>query len=181
MTDLHEEYMLTVRGYRRQGIECFIHDSVILAADVKVWHYARVLQGAQLGLGCSIGGGTEIGRGSIIGAHARIGANCFLPPNSIIGTRVFIGPSVTFCDDRHPYVHGPDDPDYTAEPPVVEDEAVIGAGAVILPGVRIGARAIVAAGALVTRDVPARACVMSRPAKLHNLSVESAEKLKVAV
>jgi acetyltransferase-like isoleucine patch superfamily enzyme len=131
----------------------------------KVWWYAVVLQDVRIGVNCSIGSHTEIGRGSKIGDQSRIGALCFLPPNSQIGCSVFIGPGVVFTDDRFPMIHDPADPPYTAEPPIVEDYANIGAAAVILPGVRIGAGAFVAAGAVVTKDVPAGGMVLGLPAR----------------
>lgn len=135
-----------------------------------VWHYAVVLQQVVIHEGVSIGSHCEIGRGSRIGARSRIGNGCFLPPNTEVGERVFIGPHVVMCDDRHPRVPVPGIPSYFAEPPVIADDAVIGAGAVILPGVRIGRNARVAAGALVTRDVPDGGCVKSAPAREYALS-----------
>jgi acetyltransferase-like isoleucine patch superfamily enzyme len=75
---------------------------------------------------------------------------------------VFIGPCVTMTDDRHPRVGNAD---YNAEPPVIGDDARIGAGVVILPGVVIGARAMVGAGSVVTSSVPAGAAVRGTPAR----------------
>lgn len=119
------------------------------------WHFCRILADVVMGEHCSVGGGTEIGRGSRIGDHSRIGANAFLPPNSRIGRYVFVGPGVVFTDDKHPRIPAPGDPPYDAQPPVVDDGASIGAGCVILPGVHIGAGARIAAGTVVTKDVPA--------------------------
>ncbi len=145
--------------------QCFVDRSARIGCGVKVWHCARVLADVVLGDDVMIGGGTEIGRGSIIGNGTRIQANCFLPSHSQIGARVFIGPNVVFTDDRYPCVHLPNDPPYVAMPPVVEDHASIGAGAVILPGVRIGRGARVAAGAVVTEDVPAFTMALGVPAR----------------
>lgn len=143
----------------------FVDDSVEMAEGVKVWHFARVLAGVKLGLNVSIGGGSEIGRGSVIGNYSRIGANCFLPSNSIIGEKVFIGPGVNFADDMTPFVRMEGDPPYLAQPPVVGNGASIGLGALIMPGITIGPDAFVAAGAVVTKDVPAGGSVMGIPAK----------------
>ena len=78
---------------------------------------------------------------------------------------MFIGPGVTCTDDRHPKILAPGE-SYTAEPPTIEDFVSIGAGAVILPGVRIGHHAKVAAGAIVTRHVAPHTLVRCLPARV---------------
>jgi acetyltransferase-like isoleucine patch superfamily enzyme len=135
-----------------------------MGRNVKVWHFARVLQYAVIGDACSIGGGAEIGQGSVIGTKSRISAGVFLPSNSKIGESVFIGPNVTFTDDKHPRILNPGET-YTAEPPVIEDFVAIGAGAIILPGIRIGHHSFVAAGAIVTKDVPPNTHIRGEPSR----------------
>lgn len=129
----------------------FIDPTAILSARVTVWHYARILAGAVLAEDTSIGSGAEVGRDSVIGARTRISAGVFLPTGSVIGNDVFIGPNVTFTDDKYPKANNPK---YKAEPPLVEDGASIGAGATILPGVIVGRHATVGAGSVVTHHVP---------------------------
>lgn len=149
----------------------YVHETARIHQSASVWHGARILADVVIGHNVSIGGGTEIGRGSTIGNYTRIGANCFLPPNSKVGHNVFIGPSVSCADDRHPFVRVKgDDPPYNAEPPVIDDGASIGLGAVLLPGVHIGTSAIVGAGAVVTKDVPAGCVVYGEPARMKALS-----------
>ena len=187
MTDLHEIYNTVPTGtmplwnnpevVRRPIV--YIHPSASVHQTTSVWHGARILADVAIGHNCSIGGGTEIGRGSKVGNYTRIGANCFFPPNSVIGNSVFIGPGVNCADDRHPYVRMQgDDPPYTPEPPVIEDGAVIGLGAVLLPGVRIGKNAFVAAGSVVTRDVPDNVTVKGPAAKPYVLSEIAAQALR---
>lgn len=135
-----------------------------------VWHYAVILADVVIGEGVSIASHCEIGRGSRIGAFSRIGSGTFLPPDTEVGERVFIGPHVTMCDDKHPRVHVAGMPPYFAEPPVIEHDAVVGAGAILLPGVRIGHSARVAAGAIVTKDVEPFGCVKGEPAREYELS-----------
>lgn len=141
----------------------FIHPSADVDDTAKVWHYAVVMDLVRIGPGCSIGSRAEIGRGTTIGEGSRISSGVFLPPNSKIGKRVFIGPNTTFTDDRYPRVGNHD---YKAEPPIIEDDAAIGAGCVILPGVRIGARSLIGAGSVVTKDVPPDSILRGDPSAI---------------
>ena len=145
----------------------FVDPEAKIGANVKIWQFASVLKDAVIGDSVSIGAGAEIGRGCVIGENSRIAHGVFLPPNSKIGRNVFIGPSVTFTDDKNPRVGNVE---YFAQPPIVEDMAAIGAGAVVLPGVHIGWGALVGAGSIVTKDVPARITVMGNPARIYERS-----------
>jgi acetyltransferase-like isoleucine patch superfamily enzyme len=114
-----------------------------------------------------IGSGVWIGEGTVIGAMTRIQHGAFITKNTRIGYGVFIGPNATLTDDKYPTVgtvlpH--ENYHYNAQPPILEDKCSIGAGAVILAGVRIGMGAMVGAGAVVTKDVPAYASVVGVPA-----------------
>lgn len=147
-------------------IEAYFDASATMPGDSVVWWYARVLAECRIGHCVSIGGGTELGRGTIVGNHSRIGANCFFPPHSVIGEYVFVGPGVNCADDMHPKVPMDGDEPYEARPPIIEDFAVIGIGCVLLPGVRIGHHAFVAAGSVVTSDVAPHAMVKGQPARV---------------
>lgn len=150
-----------------------IHHTAKIGEGSKVWHFAVVLADVVIGRWCNIGAHCEIGHGTTIGDATRIGSGTFLPPNSRIGRHVFIAPGVKCGDDRHPYVHCEDDPPYTPEPPQIDDGAVIGIGAVLLPGVRIGKHALVAAGSVVTHDVAAGTAVKGNPATFFPLSARA--------
>lgn len=134
----------------------FIHQLATVHQTAKVWHFAIIHEFVILCDGVSIGSRAEISKGCVIERNSRISSGVFLPPNSIVGQRVFIGPNTTFTDDKHPKSGNSG---YKAEPPVIEDDASIGAGCVILPGVRIGAGAMIGAGSVVTKDVPRGATV----------------------
>jgi acetyltransferase-like isoleucine patch superfamily enzyme len=183
MTDLHEiakeqrwspqEAAVMLELYQRDKLGaipsvqmCFIDPSATVGVGTKVWHYSCVLADVVLGDSVNIGSGCEIGRGSTIGNRTRIGAHVFLPPNSTVGADVFIGPGVICTDDKHPRCGNSD---YIAEPPIIEDGASVGAGAVLLPGVRIGRNARVAAGSLVTKDVPDDGHVLGFPARTRTM------------
>ena len=134
----------------------YISPNAQIGKNVAIWRFCNIMDGVTLGDNVSIGGCTEIGRGSQIGEGSRIGYGVFIPNNSKIGRNVFIGPNTTFCDDKHPRCGNVK---YDAEPPVIEDWVSIGAGAVVLPGVRIGWGATVGAGSIVTKDVVAQTIV----------------------
>lgn len=140
----------------------FIDESAKLGQRVTVWHFATILANVEIGDDVSIGSHAEIGRGSVIGEGSRISAFVFLPPNSRVGNRVFIAPHAMFCDDKTPRAGNAD---YFAQPPVIEDDAVIGANATILPGIRIGHHAVIGAGAIVTHDVEPHMTVYGTPSR----------------
>ena len=151
----------------------FIDASSRIGPRTVIWHFAVILANVVIGADCSIGSGTEIGRGSTIGDLTRISAHVFLPSNSRIGQQVFIGPGVICTDDRYPCARERGEPPYVAQPPTIEDGAIIGAGSVILPGVVIGHHAFVGAGAIVTQNVPSGILVRGEAARPHLLRVGS--------
>lgn len=128
----------------------FVDPTAKIGVGACVWQFASILADVVLGSDCNVGSNAEIGRKSVIGSGTRISHGVFLPAKSKIGERVFIGPNATLTDDKWPRC-GNDD--YVAQPPILEDECAIGAGAVILPGVRIGKGAMIGAGAVVVKDV----------------------------
>lgn len=129
-------------------------------SNSKAWDPCKVYASARIGDEINIGNFSEIGDGVEIGDRTRIGAFAFIPEGVKIGKDVFIGPRVTFTNDKHP-------PSGKANwgKTVIEDEARIGAAVTILPGVRIGSRALIGSGAVVTRDVPPGETWVGVPAK----------------
>jgi len=120
-----------------------------------------------------IGNNTSVGTASIIEGYSSIGNNVsiqsmvFVPTNTEIADGVFIGPAVVLTNDRYPPTGKPE-----LKGPVLEEKSVIGAKAVILPGIRIGKGAFVAAGSVVTRDVPAGKMAIGSPAKVRQMPKE---------
>ena len=149
-----------------------VHPSARIGVNTVIWQFATICDGAVLGDRVVVGSCAWVGKHVVIGSDTRIQHGAFIPNSTRIGLRVFIGPNVSLTDDAHPRVYNLD---YVADPPVLEDDCNIGAGAVVLPGVRIGRGATVGAGAVVTHDVPAGATVAGVPARL--LSHKSEETL----
>ena len=127
----------------------------------KIYPSAIVCDGVQMGNDCMIGTHVYVGRDVVMGEQVRIQHGAFICNRTQIGDRVFIGPLAVLTDDKFPRVNNPH---YHASPPILESDCNIGAGAVILPGVRIGHHATVGAGAVVTHDVHPHAVVYGCPA-----------------
>lgn len=130
---------------------------------VQVWQFASILEGAEIGDWCVVGSCAWVGRGVKIGANTHINHGAFIPHGTIIEEGVFIGPNVTFTDDKYPVAGNTQG--YHAEPPIIRRGASVGAGAVILPGVIIGERARIGAGAIVTKNVGASVMIRGEPAR----------------
>lgn len=147
-----------------------IAPSAVLAPDVVVHHPDLVnLYGCHIGPRTRIGTFVEIQRGAVVGADCKISSHSFICEGVTIEDGVFIGHGVMFTNDRYPRATNPDgtlqsDADWQLVPTTVCKGASIGSNATILPGIRIGAGALVGAGAVVTRDVPDGVTVVGVPA-----------------
>jgi len=148
-----------------------IAPSVKLGDDVVIHHPDLVnLYGCAVGDGTRIGAFVEIQKNAAVGSRCKISSHSFICEGVTIEDEVFIGHGVMFINDRQPRatVNGrpQSEADWTVVPTRVRRGASIGSGAVILCGVTIGARAMVGAGAVVTRDVPDEAVVVGVPARV---------------
>jgi UDP-2-acetamido-3-amino-2,3-dideoxy-glucuronate N-acetyltransferase len=154
----------------RRGEFCIIAPDVKLGRDVTLYNFVN-LYGCEIGDETRIGTFVEIQKGVRVGARCKISSHTFICEGVHLEDEVFIGHGVQFINDRYPRATNPDgtpqtDVDWTLERTIVRRGASIGTGAVILGGLEIGARAIVGAGAVVTRSVPAGAIVAGNPARL---------------
>ena len=141
-----------------------IKADVKLGKNVKIYHPKLVnLYGCKIGSGSSIGSFVEIGRGAVVGERVKIQAFVNIPEGVIIEDEVFVGPQVSFTNDKYPRST---DSDWKLIPSRVCKGASIGANATIVCGVTIGEDSIVGAGSVVTKDVPARTIVAGNPAKI---------------
>jgi UDP-2-acetamido-3-amino-2,3-dideoxy-glucuronate N-acetyltransferase len=144
-------------------------DDVSFGEDVRVGPFTN-LYGCAIGAGSRIGPFVEIQRGATVGERCKIQSHTFICDGVEIHDEVFVGHGVLFINDKHPrsttedgQLQSSDDWELIAT--LVERGASIGSGAVIMAGVRIGAHALVGAGAVVTHDVPSGETVAGVPAR----------------
>jgi UDP-2-acetamido-3-amino-2,3-dideoxy-glucuronate N-acetyltransferase len=146
-----------------------IADDVELGEGVVVHAFAN-LYGCRIGDETRIGTFVEIQRGAVVGARCKIQSHTFICDGVTIGDEVFVGHGVMFVNDKRPRATTDagelqDEESWELLRTTVESHASIGSGAIVLGGVRIGGRALVGAGAVVTRDVAPGETVAGVPAR----------------
>ena len=135
---------------------------------------AQVRERAVIGEGTVIGRGSAVDNDVTVGDRVRVQTGCYLTAHSVIEDDVFVAPGVTLTNDD---TMGRHDADYRLRGATLRRACRVGGGAVLTPGVEVGEEAFVAAGAVVTADVPARAVVMGVPARVVR-QVEDADLLE---
>ena len=140
-----------------------IYADVIAGDDFQTGHNVLVREHTTIGDHVVIGTNTVIDGTVSIGNFVKIESNCYIPTHTTIGSRVFFGPGVTLTNDRYPLKLRDE---YVPQGPVIEDGVTLGGGVVVLPGVRIGHDSFVAAGAVVTKDVPPLSLVRGVPGRV---------------
>ena len=152
------------------GQFCVIAPDVKLGQDVIIYNFVN-LYGCEIGDGTKIGSFVEIQKGVFVGRNCKVSSHSFICEGVTIADEVFIGHGVIFINDKYPRATAADgslqsEDDWSVVETIVGRGASIGSGATILCGVTIGEYAIVGAGAVVTRDVPAGTSAAGNPARL---------------
>ena len=148
---------------------CFVHETAIVDAHCKigrgtrVWHFSHVLAHSQIGENCTLGQNVMVGPGVSIGDNCKIQNNVSIYRGVTLEAEVFCGPSAVFTNVSHPRAGIEKKNEFAST--VVRQGATIGANATIVCGVEIGAHSMVAAGAVVVKDVKPFALVAGVPAK----------------
>jgi UDP-2-acetamido-3-amino-2,3-dideoxy-glucuronate N-acetyltransferase len=142
-------------------------------APARVHPPSVVAPGAVLGADVVVGAFCFVASGAVVGDGTRIQSHTSVWDGVVLGEDVFVGPGAQFTNVRHPRAAFPRAPDWDRT--VVEDGATIGAQATIVAPVRIGRCALVGAGAVVVRDVPAHAVVAGNPARIVGWACECGE------
>ena len=150
-----------------------IAPDVKLGRDVRIYGFTN-LYGCEIGDGVKIGTFVEIQKGAKIGDRCKISSHTFICEGVTLEEEVFIGHGVTFTNDRYPRAANADgslqtDSDWKCLKTLVKRRAAIGSGATLLCGITIGEGALVGAGSVVTKDVPAGAVVAGNPARVFEI------------
>jgi UDP-2-acetamido-3-amino-2,3-dideoxy-glucuronate N-acetyltransferase len=141
-----------------------------IGAGTRVWHLAQIRKDATLGRDCIIGRGAYVGPGVVVGDNVKLQNHALVYEPARLGDGVFIGPAAVLTNDEYPRAVTPDGrlksgDDWTAVGVTVGEGAAIGARAVCVAPVTVGRWALVAAGAVVTKDVADFALVVGVPAR----------------
>ena len=146
-----------------------IADDVKLGKDVKLSKFIN-LYGCTIGDGTKIGAFVEVQKNAFIGKNCKIQSHTFICEGVTIEDEVFVGHGVTFTNDSYPRATTDGklqtEADWKVEPTIVKKGASIGSGTTILANVTIGENAIIGAGSVVTKDIPANAIAAGNPARV---------------
>jgi UDP-2-acetamido-3-amino-2,3-dideoxy-glucuronate N-acetyltransferase len=162
----------------KSNMASFVHSTsevspqATIGPGTRVWHQAQVRERACLGANCIVGKGAYIDFDVSIGDNVKIQNGVYVYHGVTVEDGVFLGPGVILTNDKLPRAINPDgslkaDADWEVSSILIRRGAAIGAGAIVLPGLTVGEFAMVGAGAVVTRDVPAHGLVYGNPARIH--------------
>ena len=144
------------------GGHVVIHSGVRIEPGARVGDHAQIRDGAVIGAGSTVGSYVCVDPDVVVGERVSIQTRCYITGGTRIEDDVFVGPGVTLTNDNSMNRHGPE---FEFEGPLLRRACRVGGGSTICPGVEIGEEAFVAAGAVVTADVPPRTVVMGVPAR----------------
>lgn len=139
-----------------------VEEGADVGQGTRVWHHSHIRAGSRVGSGCTIGFAVYVDAGATIGDRCKIQNHVSVYGGVELADDVFVGPGATFTNDRYPRS---DPGGWVLARTFVGRGASIGANATVLPGVELGAWSVVAAGAVVTRDVQPHALVAGNPAR----------------
>lgn len=147
-----------------------VSEQAVLGENTKIWHLAQIREDASVGANCIIGRGAYVGPGVHIGENSKVQNYALVYEPAVLGKGVFIGPAVVLTNDSYPRSISPEGAlksaqDWTPVGVTIEEGAAIGARAVCIAPLTIGRWATVAAGAVVTKDVPAFGLMAGVPAR----------------
>jgi UDP-2-acetamido-3-amino-2,3-dideoxy-glucuronate N-acetyltransferase len=167
--------MTAVAGYFKH--ELALVESERIGAGTRVWAFAHVMEGASVGADCNIGEHCFVERGAVLGDRVTVKNGVAVWDGVTAEDDVFIGPAAVLTNDLRPRSRTPD---FRPVPTRLGRGCSIGANATILCGIRVGAFALVGAGAVVTRDVPDHGLVVGNPARVSGFVCVCAKTLRFA-
>jgi acetyltransferase-like isoleucine patch superfamily enzyme len=152
-------------------------ESEMVGAETRIWAYAHVMPGARVGKRCNIGEGVFVEGGVVVGDDVTVKNGVALYDGVIVENEAFLGPHAVFTNDPRPRSGRFKRPVETWRPTYIRRGASIGANATIVCGVSVHEYSMVAAGAVVTRDVPPYALVVGMPARVRGFVCACGEPL----
>ena len=142
----------------------FVNTEASIGDGTKIWHFSHIREGASIGKNVTIGQNVYIDVDVIVGNNCKIQNNVSIYKGVIIEEDVFIGPSVTFTNDKYP--NAKIWSENLILDTLIKKEASIGAGSVLVCGITIGSRSLIGAGSVVTADIPDGVIAFGNPAKV---------------
>lgn len=143
----------------------YIDDNVCIGSETKIWHFCHVQNGSVIGKKCVFGQNVNVSNNVVIGNGVKIQNNVSLYEGMVVEDDVFLGPSCVFTNDLTPRAAFPKGRNNYMKT-VIKRGATVGANATVICGHTIGEYAMIAAGAVVTKDVPPYALVAGVPASI---------------
>ncbi len=143
----------------------FVDEGARVGAGTKIWHFCHIQSGAVIGENCSLGQNVNVAGGAVIGNRCKLQNNVSVYDGVILEDGVFCGPSCVFTNDLTPRAEYPKGKE-NYKKTIVKKGASIGANATIVCGHTVGSYAMIAAGAVVTFDIPDFALVAGIPARI---------------
>ena len=159
-----------------------VSEKATLGDGTSVWNQAQIREGCRIGAGCIIGKDVYVDFDVVVGDRCKIQNGAMLYHGLTLGEGVFVGPGAIFTNDRRPRAINGDGSlksadDWALGETHVERGAAIGAGAILVAGIRVGTWAMIGAGSVVTKDVPPHALVAGSPARRIGWVCSCGEKL----
>lgn len=151
-----------------------IYGDVSIGDDFEAGHFVLIREKTQIGNNVLVGTHSVIDGHCTLGDNIKLQTGVYIPLFTTIGSNVFVGPYATFLNDKYPVRKN-----YKLKGPVVADNVSVGANTTILPGVTIGKGAFIAAGAVVTKDIPSGKLAKGNPAQIYELPEELKGRNKI--